>query len=112
LARRIDLSYLKPRRVGPLCVLESHPIGMSDSRRPFDRLDRGKALQQVFDQMLKVSPRKRRWPAERSFQLFEEDFLLGKPSMYLIHDLLGEEAEFEQGFVMLPGPDADKNSDE
>jgi hypothetical protein len=62
--------------------------------------------------MSKVSPRQRRWPAERSLQLFEEDFLLCKPSMYLIDDLLREEAEFEQGLVMLPGVDAHENRDE
>src|SRR5215469_13583368 len=62
--------------------------------------------------MLKIGPRKRRCSAEGSFQLFEEDFLLCEPRVYRTDDLLGEEAEFEQGLVMFPGPDADENSDE
>jgi len=95
LAGRIDLSYLEPGQVGMLRLLESDPIGKIDSRRPLDRLDRGKALQQILGQMVKVSPRKRRRTAEGSLQLLEEDFLLCKPSMYLIFDLLGEEAEFQ-----------------
>src|ERR1700746_3257239 len=95
-----------------LRLLEHHPMGEIDARCPFDRLDRGKALQQVFGQVLKIGPRKRRCSAEGFFQLFEEDFLLCEPGMYLIDDLLGDEAEFEQRLVMLPGSHTDENSDE
>src|SRR5271168_2031522 len=59
-----------------LRLLASHPLRKINLRRPFDRLDRGKTLQQILGQMSKVSPRQRRWPAEGSLQLFEEDFLL------------------------------------
>src|SRR5215471_8638029 len=62
--------------------------------------------------MLKIGSRKRRCSAEGSFQLFEKDFLLCEPRVYRTDDLLGEEAEFEQGLVMFPGPDAHENSDE
>jgi hypothetical protein len=81
LPRRINLLYFEPRQVGMLRLLESHPIGKIDPRRPFDRLDRRKSLQQILGQMLKVSPRKRRRTAEGSLQLLEEDFLLRKASM-------------------------------
>ena len=91
--------------------LKSHPLGKIDARRPFDCPDRRKPTEQILGQMLKIGPRKRRCSAKGSFQLFEEDFLLCEPGIYLIDDLLGEEAEFEQRLVMLPGSDADENSD-
>ena len=47
-ARQIDLSYFKSWQIGALCLLENRPLREIDLRRPLDRLDRGKALQQIL----------------------------------------------------------------
>src|SRR5215467_8931259 len=53
---RINFSNLKTRQLGPLGGLEAHPMVAIDPRRPLDRLDRRKALQQAPNQVAKVGP--------------------------------------------------------
>ena len=108
----IDLAYFKARKLRLLGLLKFGPVTGFNTRRPFDSLDRGKTLQQIFRQMFKVVPRECHWSAEGALQLLEEDLLLREPSLYLIDGLLGEEAEFEQSLVTFPYADAYKNGDE
>src|SRR6516164_11092698 len=62
--------------------------------------------------MSKFGPGNRRWPGKGSLQLLEKGFLLGKVGIYLADDLPGEEPEFKQSLVALPGADAYENGDE
>src|SRR5215469_6730364 len=96
---RIELTYFEPGKVRLLYLLESRPLQEIDAWRPFDRLDRRKATQQILGQMSKFGPGNRRWPGEGSLQLLEKDFLLGKVGIYPVDDLPGEEAEFKESLV-------------
>ena len=65
-----------------------------------------------MDEILKIRPRQLRPQSKRSLQLLEEDLLLFEPRAHFVDDLAGEEAELEQGLVLLPFADANEDRDE
>src|SRR6516164_10015945 len=62
--------------------------------------------------MLKIRLRQLSPQSKRSFQLLKEYLPLFELSTHFVDDLAGEEAELEQGLVLLPFADANEDRDE
>jgi hypothetical protein len=63
----VALAYREVRDITPLLGLERLPFAGADAGRPFDRLDRREALQQLGYERAKVTCRKWSFPGYKGF---------------------------------------------